>query len=145
MHYQAVWIGVKLTTPRKNIRSIKAIHFNLMKSIIIMSTSSFLPPPGTNWIEALRPAVTFMLIGATMGSVMVVMLLALLFFSTPSLRKTPIFLLNVVVILLGLCGAIINIYEEVGSFWFTFQKDFNSYALCRFVPCYILISEKILQ
>ncbi|KAK7453541.1 hypothetical protein VKT23_011821 [Stygiomarasmius scandens] len=80
-----------------------------------MSTSSFLPPPGTNWIEALRPAVTFMLIGATMGSVMVVMLLALLFFSTPSLRKTPIFLLNVIVILLGLCGAIINIYEEVRS------------------------------
>lgn len=72
-----------------------------------------LPPPGTNWLAVIDSALVFLMIGATMGAVTVAMLLALLFFSTANLRRKPVFILNVVALLLGITGAVINIYEEV--------------------------------
>ncbi|KIY47592.1 hypothetical protein FISHEDRAFT_15948, partial [Fistulina hepatica ATCC 64428] len=58
-------------------------------------------------------AINFLMIGATMGAVLFVMLLALLFFSTDSMRRKPVFILNVLAILTGMTTAIINMYEEV--------------------------------
>ncbi|KAH7886328.1 hypothetical protein F5I97DRAFT_1879460 [Phlebopus sp. FC_14] len=84
-----------------------------MSSNSTTSTSQLLPPPGMNFLVVIDEALPFLMIGSTMGAVLFAMLLALFFFSTPSLRVKPIFILNVIVILLGLVGATFNIYMEI--------------------------------
>ncbi|EIM86423.1 uncharacterized protein STEHIDRAFT_57338 [Stereum hirsutum FP-91666 SS1] len=71
-----------------------------------------LAPPGTIWVAAVGPALGFLMIAATMGSALVVMLAALFFFSTPNLWKKPVFILNVFSLLVGIAYACIDIYEE---------------------------------
>ncbi|KAH7886417.1 hypothetical protein F5I97DRAFT_1937263 [Phlebopus sp. FC_14] len=78
--------------------------------------SALLPPAGTNFIAVITAGMPFLLTGATMGSIHLAMLFALLFFSTPHMRRTPMFILNVVALLLGITNAIINIYIEIRSF-----------------------------
>ncbi|KAJ7204770.1 hypothetical protein GGX14DRAFT_698708 [Mycena pura] len=70
------------------------------------------PPPGTVWVAEIAPALNFLMIGATMGSALVAMLLALFFFSSASMRRKPVFILNVLGLCLGVAGAITNVYEE---------------------------------
>ncbi|KAF8217224.1 hypothetical protein K438DRAFT_1558570 [Mycena galopus ATCC 62051] len=69
-------------------------------------TSIPAPPPGTQWIAEISPALNFIMIGATMGSALLCMLLALFFFSSPSLRRKPVFILNTIGLLLGIGYAI---------------------------------------
>ncbi|KAH7924760.1 hypothetical protein BV22DRAFT_1012674 [Leucogyrophana mollusca] len=80
-----------------------------MNSSVGTSASQFLPPPGTNFIAVIDASLPFLMIAATMGSMLFGMLLALLFFSTPSMRRTPIFVLNVLAVTVGIAYAIINI------------------------------------
>ncbi|KAJ7593630.1 hypothetical protein C8J56DRAFT_819774 [Mycena floridula] len=77
--------------------------------------SSPLPPPGTYWLAEIGPAINFLMISSTMGSVMVVMLLALIIFSSRGLRATPIFLLNVTIVLLAIADAVMVVYNQVHS------------------------------
>ncbi|KAI0052730.1 hypothetical protein FA95DRAFT_1259358 [Auriscalpium vulgare] len=73
-----------------------------------------LPPTiALHYSQFVTPAITFMMIGATMGAVLVSILLALLFFSTSSMARKPIFILNVLAVFLGIAGAILSIYEEI--------------------------------
>ncbi|KAF7346672.1 hypothetical protein MSAN_01804800 [Mycena sanguinolenta] len=58
------------------------------------------------------------MIGATMGSALVTMLLALFFFSTPALRCKPVFILNVMSLLLGIGYAMLQVYQEFRSLLF---------------------------
>ncbi|KAF8844202.1 hypothetical protein BDN67DRAFT_810209 [Paxillus ammoniavirescens] len=74
------------------------------------------PPPGTNYLAVIDEGLPFLMIGATMGAVLFAMLLALMFFSTPSMRCSPMFILNIVVVLLGLAGAVLNMYMEIQTF-----------------------------
>jgi hypothetical protein len=53
------------------------------------------------------------MIGATMGSALICMLLALFFFSTPALRRKPIFILNTIGLILGIGYAMAQVYQEV--------------------------------
>ncbi|TFY53384.1 hypothetical protein EVG20_g10140 [Dentipellis fragilis] len=78
------------------------------------AVSALFPPPGTNFLAALKPAIIFLMIGTTMGSILVAMLLALLFFSTRDLRRKPIFIFNILAILLGIAaGFILNVYDSI--------------------------------
>ncbi|KAJ7090822.1 hypothetical protein B0H15DRAFT_778903 [Mycena belliarum] len=70
------------------------------------------PPPGTIWVAEIGPALNFLMIGATMGSALVCMLMALFFFSTATMRRKPVFILNVLGLCLGVAAAITNVYEE---------------------------------
>lgn len=70
-------------------------------------------PLTAEWLLALDSAVNFLMIESTMGAVEIVMLLALLFFSTHATRRKPIFVLNLLALLLGLAQAINNLYLEV--------------------------------
>lgn len=79
-------------------------------------TQPIFPPPGTNFLASIDAALPFLLIASTMSSVLLVMLVALLFFSTPSMRRKPIFILNVAAILLSIAGGVINVYEQVCQF-----------------------------
>lgn len=89
------------------------------RQALVAMTSNFTgdavppPPPDTIWVAEVGPALNFIMIGATMGSAHVTMLMALFFFSTPILRRKPVFSLNVLALLLGIAGAVTNIYEEV--------------------------------
>ncbi|KAF9049304.1 hypothetical protein BDZ89DRAFT_1108257 [Hymenopellis radicata] len=71
------------------------------------------PPPGTNYIASIEPSLNMLLIGATWSSVLVPLLIALFLFSTPSLRRSVVFNLNVLSILLGIAFGILNYYVDV--------------------------------
>ena len=89
-----------------------------MSSSQNVSVTNFLPPPGTNFLAVIDGSIPFLMIGATMGAALFVMLLALLFFSTASMKWKPVFILNVVSVLCGISVAVVNIYEEVGDIIF---------------------------
>ncbi|TFK33497.1 hypothetical protein BDQ12DRAFT_589428, partial [Crucibulum laeve] len=71
------------------------------------------PPPGLNYIEAIRPALTFLILVTVWSAILVPILVALFFFSTRELRRKPIFICNVFSILLGLSMGICTLYAEV--------------------------------
>ncbi|KII92794.1 hypothetical protein PLICRDRAFT_696089 [Plicaturopsis crispa FD-325 SS-3] len=102
----------------------------------------FVPPPGTNFLVVIDSAVNFLLIGATMGSVLLAMLLALLFFSTKAIRRKPIFVLNVIAVLLGILQAIVTVYAEVHTLKYPTVRlgDTTSYivaALEGYTPTFV--------
>ncbi|TCD68956.1 hypothetical protein EIP91_009346 [Steccherinum ochraceum] len=72
-------------------------------------------PPGIIWLEEAVPAVNFLIISTTLGAVEVVMLCALLFFSTPRLRRSAVFFLTLLAILIGLVKAAVNCYPSIRS------------------------------
>lgn len=73
------------------------------------------PPPGLNYIAAIRIAVRDLLIAHTFSILLVSLLIALLYFSTKYSRRQPIFWLNVFTILLALSvGGLID-YQTVRS------------------------------
>ncbi|KAI0316517.1 hypothetical protein OF83DRAFT_1172806 [Amylostereum chailletii] len=80
-----------------------------------LPASSFFPPPGTNWLATINSAVVFLMIGATLGAMSVVMLLALLFFSTSAVHRKPIFILKIIAICIGIADAALNVYKEIIS------------------------------
>jgi len=79
------------------------------------STAIPIPPPGTNFIDALRPALAFLLIGQTLGAVLIPMTIAVFYFSTRALRRSAMFWANVVVLVLGIVQSALNVVFEVHS------------------------------
>ena len=73
------------------------------------------PPPGLNYIAALQPSITFLMIGTTFAGILLPLLVALFHFSTKNTRRKPIFILNVISITLGLVLGIYNAYIEVSN------------------------------
>ena len=82
-----------------------------------MSSPSFIspppPPPGLNYIAIIKPSLTFLVIGCICTAMLVPITVILFFFSTPSLRRKPIFILNVMSILLGFTEGVLGISCEV--------------------------------
>jgi len=70
------------------------------------------PPPGLNYLAVIEPAVTFSLLGAFFGGILIPLLIFLFLFSTPASRGHPVFVLNVAIILLGLALAAVNVGQE---------------------------------
>lgn len=70
-------------------------------------------PPGLNAVAIIRPALHDILIGQSFTVVIFVLLLALFYFSTPSGRQKPIFILNVVTILLAIAVGVLLDYRGV--------------------------------
>ncbi|KAI9061930.1 hypothetical protein FKP32DRAFT_1575076 [Trametes sanguinea] len=71
-----------------------------------------LPPPGVNYVAVIEPSLNFLLIGTVWSSFLVPVGIALFFFSTKSMRRRPVFIMNVVAILLGLTEGAIIIYTQ---------------------------------
>ncbi|EGN96387.1 hypothetical protein SERLA73DRAFT_76347 [Serpula lacrymans var. lacrymans S7.3] len=74
------------------------------------------PPPGTNFIAILQPMITFLLPGTILSSFLIPILIAIFAFSTPHSRRQPVFVLNVLGILIGLLQGALLIYLSVCSF-----------------------------
>ncbi|KLO08017.1 hypothetical protein SCHPADRAFT_623851 [Schizopora paradoxa] len=75
-----------------------------------MSTST---PQGFNSLEAIRPALRDLLLSHSFTVTFVILLSALFYFSTPSTRKRPVFILNVVTLVLALAVGTILDYRSV--------------------------------
>ncbi len=75
-----------------------------------MSTS----PPGFNSLIAIRPALRDLLIAHSFTVTFVILLSALFYFSTPTTRTRPVFILNAVTLLLALAVGTILDYRSVG-------------------------------
>ncbi|KAF7351321.1 hypothetical protein MSAN_01563600 [Mycena sanguinolenta] len=71
------------------------------------------PPPGLNYIAAIKPSVTLLMIGTVWCSMLIPLLVILFAFSSPSLRRRPLFILNAIAVLIGIVLGIINAYIEV--------------------------------
>ncbi|KAG7093929.1 hypothetical protein E1B28_007564 [Marasmius oreades] len=71
------------------------------------------PPEGLAYLAAIRPSLNLLMIGTVFTSLLVPIAVALFVFSTPSLRRKPIFILNVIAVLLGIAEGILNGYLEI--------------------------------
>ncbi|KAG0704152.1 hypothetical protein DFH29DRAFT_913144 [Suillus ampliporus] len=71
------------------------------------------PPPGTNFLATLELSMPFLLTSTVLSSLLIPILLALLVFSTPQTRHHPMFVLNVLGVLLGLVEGALSIYLQV--------------------------------
>ena len=79
-----------------------------------MTPAGFVPPPvGINYATVLDPPITFLVIGTACSATLIPLLVVLFFFSNSSIRRQPVFILNVLMIALGLCEGAINIYNQV--------------------------------
>ncbi|EKM54747.1 uncharacterized protein PHACADRAFT_97703 [Phanerochaete carnosa HHB-10118-sp] len=65
------------------------------------------------YAKGIRTPLGFALIGTIFASILVPILISLFYFSTPTTRRQPVFILNVVMILLGIAIAIWNDQLEV--------------------------------
>ncbi|KAI0669089.1 hypothetical protein C8Q78DRAFT_958983, partial [Trametes maxima] len=70
------------------------------------------PPPGLNYVAAIRPSLDLLLIGTVWSAFLVPVAIALFFFSTPFTRRQPVFVMNVLAILFGLTEGAVNIYNQ---------------------------------
>ncbi|KAJ8595649.1 hypothetical protein M405DRAFT_871734 [Rhizopogon salebrosus TDB-379] len=72
-----------------------------------------LPPPGTVFIVAVQYSLSFLLIAAMMNSFIISILLVMFVFSTTSLRRRPVFILNVITLCLALLAGAFSMYGEI--------------------------------
>ncbi|KAH8818817.1 hypothetical protein DL96DRAFT_372244 [Flagelloscypha sp. PMI_526] len=70
-----------------------------MNSSVPLSFSS--PLPGYARLAAIRPLVYFLLLSAVWPSMLVAMFFLMFHLSTPQIRRTPLFIMNVVAVVLG--------------------------------------------
>ncbi|KAF8466302.1 hypothetical protein JB92DRAFT_2021210 [Gautieria morchelliformis] len=66
------------------------------------------PPAGVNYISSLSTSYTFVLISLPFSSILIPILLLIFFFSTPTSRKTLLFALNIIIVLLGMVEGVLN-------------------------------------
>ncbi|KAI0776549.1 hypothetical protein BD413DRAFT_602137 [Trametes elegans] len=70
------------------------------------------PPAGLNYVAAIQPSLVLLLIGTVWSSFLIPIAIALFFFSTPTTRRQPVFIMNVIAILLGITEGTINVYNQ---------------------------------
>ena len=79
-----------------------------------MAPTSFPPPPpGLNYVAAIEPSLIILLIDVTFSSFLVPTLIVMFYFSTRTTRRKPVFIMNVISIVLALALAAINTYNQV--------------------------------
>ena len=87
-------------------------------------------PPIPPAIQALLSAnVNLLVVDTVFPTLLVPIAIGLFLFSTPELRRKPIFILNVVAILLGLIFGSIAIYSQVWSIVRVYIDEHNSRSL----------------
>ncbi|PFH46738.1 hypothetical protein AMATHDRAFT_69230 [Amanita thiersii Skay4041] len=69
------------------------------------------PPPGLNYIAFIKPQMNILIIHAIGAAILLPLLVSLFFFSTKRLRRKPVFIFNVISILLGLAVGMFYVAE----------------------------------
>ncbi|KAG6865082.1 hypothetical protein C0991_005226 [Blastosporella zonata] len=70
------------------------------------------PPPGMNYLAVIQPGLTFSLLGAFFGGLLIPLFIFLFLFTNPAARRHPVFILNVVIVIFGFALAVINVGEQ---------------------------------
>ena len=65
--------------------------------------------------ESIKPAVIFLMVGTVFPTILLAMLVALCYLSTETSRRRPIFILNILDLLLGIATGIWNDYIEASA------------------------------
>jgi hypothetical protein len=73
------------------------------------------PPPGLNYIEAIRPSLNFILVLTPLGAVLIPLIIVLFVFSPPHSRRHPVFILNVLACCSGIAEAVVNATLETNQ------------------------------
>lgn len=86
--------------------------------MVAQATSLFpraleLPPPGTNYIAIIQPTLAGVPIAHSFTVVLIPLLIALLYLSTPRGRRKPIFILNVITISLAFTTGVLLDYRGI--------------------------------
>ena len=71
------------------------------------------PPPGLNYVAAIEPSLSMLLLDTVLSSILIPILIILFYFSTPTTRWKPIFVMNIMAIALALALAAINMRIQV--------------------------------
>ena len=74
------------------------------------------PPPDYNYIPLMEPSFIFVLISLPFASVLIPVFLLIFFFSTPNSRKTLLFALNIIIVLLGIVEGVLSTIVQVRVF-----------------------------
>ena len=80
---------------------------------VLLDSSLPPPPPGTNYLSVIKPALIFVLINATFAASLVPIFGALLLFSTPLTRRSLIFHFDVLALILGIGQGLLLLIFEV--------------------------------
>lgn len=96
------------------------------------------PPPGLNYIDAIRPSLNFILVLTPLGAALVPLVITLLFFSTPEVRRRPVFILNILACCSGIVEAALNATLETKQILYPLQPV--SEALLTAVIAFAIIS-----
>ncbi|KAK0456868.1 hypothetical protein EV421DRAFT_1896066 [Armillaria borealis] len=76
--------------------------------------TSYPPPPaGLNYLAVIRPSLKLLLLCSAWSSVLIPLLFTLFLFSSKSLRRTPILMLNVASIIMGPASGVLAYYHGV--------------------------------
>lgn len=96
-----------------------------------------LPPPGLNYIVAIRPPLIFILILTPLGAILVPLTITLFFFSTPQSRRHPVFILNILACCSGIIEAALYNAVQIKLILFPVQP-ISKTLLTSAVACSIL-------
>ncbi|GJE96434.1 hypothetical protein PsYK624_126310 [Phanerochaete sordida] len=73
------------------------------------------PPPGLNYIAAIRPVLTIIIIATIFVGVFITLLATLFLLSTRDLRRQPIFVLNVLILFLGVALCSLTSWLDINA------------------------------
>ncbi|KIY44602.1 hypothetical protein FISHEDRAFT_10714, partial [Fistulina hepatica ATCC 64428] len=87
------------------------------------------PPPGLAYIAVVQPSLSFILVGTIFMCLLLPILILLFLFSTPTSRKHPVFLSNVLAISIGIISGILNDYMEYYSIVYPLDPMTDNYII----------------
>ncbi|PBL02843.1 hypothetical protein ARMGADRAFT_981710 [Armillaria gallica] len=85
----------------------------VVQDVTLFPRALELPPPGTNYIAIIKPTLAGVLIAHSFTVILVPLLIALLYLSTPRGRRKPIFILNVITISLAFTTGVLLDYRGI--------------------------------
>lgn len=78
-----------------------------------MSSSIPPPPPGLNYTALIIPNLDVLIINTVWASILIPLLVLLFFLSGPKIRRTPIFIMNVISVTLGIITGLLDVKLRV--------------------------------
>ncbi|KAK0206819.1 hypothetical protein DFS33DRAFT_1381914 [Desarmillaria ectypa] len=85
----------------------------VVQDVSLLPRAIKLPPSGTNYIVIIKPTLTGVLIAHSFTVILIPLLIALLYLSTPRGRHTPIFILNIITISLAFTTGVLLDYRGI--------------------------------
>ncbi|KAH8818818.1 hypothetical protein DL96DRAFT_1560338 [Flagelloscypha sp. PMI_526] len=103
----------------------------------MLMRSSSLPLPGYVSLATIQPLVYILILNAAWASVLVVMLFFAFFFSTPQIRRTPLFVMNVVAVVSGVVAGFVQV-DRMAISILSSQRPANS-VIHRVPPAFFMV------